>query len=127
MLASACVTATCQLAANVCVTTEIAGCCDAGACCDVAAKTQKAKGTMCSATIVVLDYACEGQTISRRELYPGCTGQSATICSSDAAYLFAGDWTTVQTCGQDTVCTPTGSGQQPTCKPKGTCVGVCGG
>ncbi len=126
-LASACVTATCQVAANVCVTNEVPGCCDSGACCDVTTKSQKPKGTMCSATIVVLDFACEGQAIRRRELYPGCTGQSATICSSDGAYLFAGDWTTVQTCPQDTVCTPTGSGQQPTCKPKGTCVGACGG
>ena len=126
-LTDACTTALCLQSAHVCVVNAKAGCCKEGACCDLASNTLKASGTMCAANIVAFEYQCVGQAAQRRDLYPGCTGQSASVCSSDASFLFAGNWTTVQTCSSDTTCTIAGSGQAPTCQPKGTCAGACGG
>lgn len=126
-LTDACTTALCLLSGNVCVVNDKPGCCKEGACCDLASNALKPAGSMCAATIAAFEYQCVGQQAQRRDLYPGCTGQSATVCSSDAQHLFAGNWTTTQTCPSDTTCTLTGSGQPPTCAPKGSCVGACGG
>jgi hypothetical protein len=126
-LATSCTAALCKLPGNVCVTDSKVGCCEGGACCDLATNTTKAKGTMCAASIVAFEYQCSGQAVQRRDQFPGCTGQSATLCSTDPAFVFPGAWTTTQTCPANTTCTVYGSGQQPTCAPKGSCAGACGG
>ncbi len=124
--ASACVAASCDLQAHICIKQDKAGCCESGACCDPATNQQKPKGVMCSAVIAAVEYQCQGQQIRRREHYPGCTGADATVCSSDAAYLYAGDWSDVATCPGDTQCVAVASGEKPDCKAKGSCAGACG-
>ncbi|MCO4760030.1 MAG: hypothetical protein KC502_00885 [Myxococcales bacterium] len=129
-LASACVTATCNQTAHVCIKTTKANCCESGACCEPATNKLKPSGTLCGGSVIASQYQCSGQQIQRRSVYPGCTGLDAKTCSQDAKFSYKGPWSGVKTCASNTTCTQTASGVMPTCKPKeptGTCKGACGG
>lgn len=125
-----CTTAICDMKAHVCIKSTQKACCEKGACCDPATNKMKASGTLCAGTMTGYNYACSGQKITRRNVYPGCTGLDAKTCSSDSQYAHKGPWTDIKTCPSDTVCSLTSETTMPICKPKvptGTCKGACGG
>jgi len=117
----------CNVAAGLCAIMPKSGCCDAGACCDLASNSIAALGTPCGVTPVAIEYQCAGAAVQQRDVLPGCDGKGANGCSADPPVF--GAWQTIKTCAGSSVCTPTASGAEPTCELTGiygSCTGACG-
>ena len=117
----------CNTSVGLCALVDKPNCCTSGVCCDTTAQVPLAANTACGTVVIATEYQCNGQDILKRDLFAGCTGQSASTCSTDAANLAPGPWETLQTCDASTKCNLIGSNITPTCDVIGSCVGACGG
>jgi len=82
--------------------------CTSGVCCNTTTKQWQPKGTKCGATIKKTEYRCSGtKTVQRRRAYQGCTGTSATFCSTLTTNYHWTTWATSQTCSSTQTCTTT--------------------
>ena len=110
----------CNKSNGSCAFADILWCCASGVCCDVAGKTYKSKNTVCNNVMALgVEYRCNGQTVEKRNLYPGCTGASASKCSGDPSNLGYGDWVpTGKVCNPEQLCTLKSPDVTPSCEPK---------
>ncbi len=90
--------------------------CDAGSCCDVAAKKAKPLGTKCHAKIQATEYRCFGNQRQKRDAYGGCNGTSGYGCQPTNSAFYA--WTSFKTYGSCTgglICRLASKTKAPTC------------
>jgi|GEM_PF-1997940 len=98
--------------------------CSAGACCDVANKKLRPKRYKCGTTTVKTTHKCSSNTLLSVPYYAGCTGKSATACSSSVFYLSLGKPKVVKKCTSTEKC----NALKKTCdasNPKACSAGVC--
>ena len=113
--ADPCTAGTCNVGTGICTFAPNAACCAAGSCCDTALQTVKAKGSACAATVLQVDYACNGSAAVTREGVAGCDGVSPTGCATAAASLSWSPWKTLATCTASQKCVEH-AGNAPTCE-----------
>ncbi len=92
----------CELATGKCVLKPKADCCLDGVCCDKASNSVQPAGTACGTFAVDYKYVCEGDTGYKIAQVAGCTGTSATKCSSST--LADGAKTVAKKCSAGQVC-----------------------
>ncbi|MCO4763498.1 MAG: hypothetical protein KC502_18420 [Myxococcales bacterium] len=82
------------------------GVCATGVCCNTTKKTLKLAKTKCSTAVYKTVYACSSdlKRVMRKRAYRGCTGKSATLCSSSSTYLSWTSATIYKTCATTQVC-----------------------
>jgi len=84
--------------------------CSSGICCNTSTKTYRPKGYKCSSTIAKTEYRCLGtKLVQRRRAYRGCTGSSASFCSSLSTNYNWETWKTTQTCSSSQNCSASGT------------------
>ena len=125
---TACQIGSCNKATGACSFSAQAGCCASGVCCDVAGGSALPKASPCGNKAVATEYQCLGAQVQKREALAGCTGTSATTCSTSATNLAWGGWKTIQSCATGQTCTLSSATVAPVCQsPGGGCtkVGDC--
>ncbi len=96
--------------------------CTSGLCCDTVNKKLRPIGYKCSSSTYKYGYKCNGARYAlRRPMYRGCTGKSASLCSTSTSYLVPGAWTTYSTCTSGKTCYQSSSTSSAYCKTGSYC------
>ena len=84
--------------------------CVSGKCAHPIAK----KNSKCGIKPLQTQYMCSKNVLSRRYRYAGCTGISATLCSTSTSYSYWSPYSKIKTCSSSEVC----DALKGICKPK---------